>query len=145
MRRLLRSTAIILALGFFIPAPNPVTGIVFNPAAYADPYTGKIPDWIKSACCGPEDAHRLTMANVQEVDGVEAQRLRPISTPAAGSNYYIIDGYGQPIYSQSTSVNPGGVSSQDQYVWAFYAEGRTLAGGDTSQSAIYCLFLPENF
>ena len=73
MKRLLRSTAIILALGFFIPAPSPITGIVFNRAAYADPYNGTIPDWIKETCCGPKDVHRLTMANVHEVDGVEAQ------------------------------------------------------------------------
>ena len=144
MRRLLRSTAIILALGFFIPAPSPVTGIVFNRAAYADPYNGTIPDWIKETCCGPKDVHRLTMANVHEVDGIEAQHMRPdYSGASPGSNYYVVDGYNYPIYSQSTSVNPDGVSSRDQYVWAFYRETTDSFSGQ--QSTMYCLFLPESF
>ena len=55
----------------------PVTGIVFDPAAYADPYTGAMPKWIRSARCGPADVHRLAMGQVREVDAAEALRLRP--------------------------------------------------------------------
>ena len=43
IKRLLQSTGLAVALGSFLPLPVPVTGIVFDPAAYADPYTGAIP------------------------------------------------------------------------------------------------------
>ena len=52
IRKLLRSTGLAVALSSFLPLPMPLTGIVFDPAAYADPYTGAIPKWIRSACCG---------------------------------------------------------------------------------------------
>ena len=100
MKRFLRSTAIGLALGFFLPLPAPVTGIVFNPSAYADPVTGQIPDWIKSSCCGPQDAHKLKPDQVYDlvdyyrVDGYHAnggkipRQIAP-AKQAKDSNYWI--------------------------------------------------------
>ena len=118
----------------------PVTGIVFDPAAYADPYTGAVPKWIRSACCGPADVHRLAMGQVREVDAAEALRLRPNANKDAvkqRDTYYVIDDYDFPFNSKSPSINPYGVSSRDQYVWAFYREGHPASG-------MICLFIPES-
>ena len=117
MRRLLRSTALALALGFFLPVPAPVTGIVFNPAAYADE-TGAIPPWIRSACCGAEDAHRL-----------RADQLYRVS-----DRVWRADGYSQEI--PDAKVEP----SQDGYAWVFYA-----TYSDGSQGHPYCAFAPLAF
>jgi hypothetical protein len=116
----------------------PVTGIVFDPAAYADPYTGAIPKWIRSACCGPADVHRLAMGQVREVGAAEALRLRPNADQDAvrqritSSTIMTI-----PLNSKSPSINPYGVSSRDQYIWAFYRDGRP-------SSRMFCLFIPES-
>jgi hypothetical protein len=72
IRKLLRSTGLVVALSSFLLLPMPVTGIVFDPAAYADPYTGAIPKWVRSACCGPADVHRLAMGQVREVELLRA-------------------------------------------------------------------------
>lgn len=140
IRKLLRSTGLAVALSSFLPLPMPVTGIVFDPAAYADPYTAVIPRWIRSACCGPGDVHRLAMGQVREVDAAEALRLRPNAKKDAvkqRDTYYVIDDYDFPLNSKSPSINPYGVSSRDQYVWAFYREGHPASG-------IICLFIPES-
>jgi hypothetical protein len=87
--------------------------------AYADPYTGAIPKWIRSACCGPADVHRLAMGQVREVGAAEALRLRPNADQDAvrqRDTYYVIDDYDYPLNSKSPSINPYGVSSRDQYV-----------------------------
>jgi hypothetical protein len=118
MRRFLRSTAIALALSFFLPAPGPVTGIVFNPGAYADPVTGQIPDWIRAACCGPEDAHKLRADQIQRVS----------------EWYWRADGYSRDI--ANGIVQP----SQDENAWVFYA---TYSNGN--QGPIYCAFVPMAF
>jgi hypothetical protein len=145
LRRLLRSTAIILALGFFIPAPSPVTGIVFNPAAYADPYTGKIPDWISSACCGAGDAHKLRADQIQRVSGDVADHLRPGASPDYNSTYYVVEGYNYPIYDRAEFIKP----SQDGDYWLFYREESTYSSlngqGTSPQSSPYCFFIPMAF
>ena len=118
MRRLLRSTAIALALAFFLPAPGPVTGIVFNPAAYADPVTGQIPDWIQSSCCGAQDAHKLRADQVHRVS----------------DDYYQVDGYvGRIPVGQA-------LPSQDGDYWIFYRQDP-----DGGQSGVYCFFIPMAF
>ena len=117
MRRFLRSTAIGLALGFFLPVPGPVTGIVFNPAAYADE-TGAIPPWISSACCGASDIHKL-----------RADQLYRVS-----EWYWRADGYAQEI--PDAKVKP----SQDGSAYVFYA-----TESDGSQSNAYCAFVPMAF
>lgn len=133
MRRLLRSTALALALGFFLPAPGPVTGIVFDPSAYADPFTGQIPDWIKSTCCGPQDAHKLRADQVHRRDN------------GHGDEWWEVDGYYGPQNPSSSGVLahiPDGeaLPSQDGNYWIFYADY-----GPGGQSGVYCFFVPMEF
>lgn len=127
MKHLLRSTALALALGFFLPAPGPISGVVFDPAAYADPFTGKIPDWISTACCGPSDAHQLRMDQAREnADGT-----------------WTVDGYPWPVKPSTTKID----ETQDNHVWAFYQDagpggsGPLGAGSGTGPSHMYCLFI----
>jgi hypothetical protein len=117
VKRFLRSTAIGLALGFFMPLPGPVTGIVFNPAAYADE-TGAIPPWISSACCGASDAHRLRADQVYRVSEWN----------------WRADGYSREI--PNDKVKP----SQDGSAWVFYG-----TSSDGKQGYPYCAFVPMEF
>lgn len=117
MKRFLRSSALALALGFYIPAPGPVTAIVFNPAAYADE-AGNIPDWISSACCGASDMHRLRADQVYRVS----------------EWYWRAEGYSKEI--PDAKVKP----SQDGSAYVFYA-----TESDGSVSNAYCLFVPMVF
>lgn len=132
MRRFIRSTALALALGFYLPAPGPVTGIVFNPAAYADE-AGKIPDWIAKSCCGPQDVRRLRADQVHHNDD---------------DGYWTVDGYNGRINDKE--VKP----SQDGNYWAFFADypagdDYSPQGGrhhrEASQSGMYCFFVPMAF
>jgi hypothetical protein len=115
MRRYLRSTAIALALSFFLPSPGPVTGLVFNPAAYADPVTGQIPDWIRSACCGPSDV----------------KHLRPDQVSQRSDGWWLVDGFHQAVSPSRTEP------SQDGDYWIFYAS--------PDQGQPYCFFAPLAF
>ena len=107
----------VLALGFFLPVPSPVTGLVFNPAAYADE-TGAIPSWISSACCGASDIHKLRADQIYRVNDY----------------YWRADGYSQEI--PDTKVRP----SQDGNAYVFYA-----TYSDGSQGTPYCAFVPMSF
>ena len=118
MRHLLRSSALALTLGFFLSAPNPVTGIVFNPSAYADPVTGAIPSWISSACCGASDVHKLRADQVYKINDY----------------YWRADGYSQDI--PDAKVKP----SQDGNAWLFYP-----TYSDGRQGSTYCAFVPMAF
>lgn len=73
-----------------------------------------VPAWIKDACCGPEDVHRLGPDQVHRVDGG-----------------YRIDGY--PYVIPESRLLP----SQDGNWWAFY---RGSDGGELS--SVYCFFGP---
>jgi len=129
--RFMRSTALALALSFFLPAPGPVTGIVFNPAAYADPVTGAIPPWIKSSCCGPQDAHRL----------------RPDQVHRDEQGNWLVDGYASPIPDKQA------LPSQDGDYWAFWRDVYVCSSVGVctqpktaaSQSPVYCFFVPMEF
>jgi hypothetical protein len=84
--------------------------------------------------------HRLAMGQVREVGPAEALRLRPNADKDAvrqRDTYYVIDDYDYPLNSKSPSINPYGVSSRDQYIWAFYRDGRPPSG-------MFCLFIPES-
>ena len=81
-----------------------------------------IPDWIKAACCGPADAHRLT-----------ADQVHGPYEHLDGSRYYDVDGYRH-------QVNVAAIPSEDGDYWIFY---RTDPSG--SQSGVYCFFVPMNF
>lgn len=123
MKRLLRSTALALALAFFLPLPGPVTGIVFDPAAYADPVTGQIPDWIKAACCGVADLHKLRADQVRERE----------------DGRWDVDGYPWPVSEPVTQID----ISRDQNVYAFYCEPDTAGAACTKGqfSTMWCLFI----
>lgn len=72
------------------------------------------PAWVKQSCCGPDDAHLLTMDMVHRV----------------GSSWKI-DGY--PNLIPDADILP----SQDGRPWIFYKE--TAPGVFTDA---YCVFLP---
>lgn len=134
MRRFLRSTALALALGFYVSAPGPVTGIVFNPVAYADE-AGKIPDWIQKSCCGPQDVHKL------RADQIYNQ-----------GDYYVVDGYHERIpKTLAGKPNDKIMASQDGDYWIFYADNAAgWQGGmygshpyyQNASQSFYCFFLP---
>lgn len=77
-----------------------------------------IPNWIKSSCCGPADAHHL----------------RPDQVHRVSDDYYQVDGYSRRI--------PVGqaLPSQDGDFWIFYRDD-----GSMGQSGVYCFFVPMNF
>ncbi len=73
-----------------------------------------VPAWIKQACCGVADAHRL------EVEDVSIQ-----------GNSWIVRGYkgSIPIGTE--------LPSQDGQYWIFYKDF-----SDGKQSGVYCFFVP---
>jgi hypothetical protein len=78
---------------------------LFPNFAYAHDYCSdgkKVPAWVKAACCGPADVHRLTMSNVH--------------TAPWNEDYMIIDGYKEPIRKATA------LPSEDGYVWIFYKD-----------------------
>jgi hypothetical protein len=79
----------------------------------------KVPDWVKGACCGPADVHKLTMSNVH--------------TAPWNEDYLIVDGYNEPIRKATA------LPSEDGFVWIFYKDDVNTPGG---QSRVYCLFVP---
>jgi hypothetical protein len=87
---------------------------------------GPIPDWVKSSCCGPADAHHLTPDQVHRY-----------------SDYYRVDGYRRPI---PISV---ALPSQDGEYWIFYRDKDGAPGvngaGIGGQSGVYCFFVPMAF
>ena len=91
----------------------------------------KVPDWVKSSCCGPADAHLLRPDQVHDM-----------------GDYYLIDGYRDKISKKQT------LPSQDGQYWAFYADypaskSCSPEGGcystPASQSGVYCFFVPMDF
>lgn len=73
-----------------------------------------VPAWVKRYCCGPEDVHHLTPAQV-----------------TAGPNGWIIEGYPAPIPYGTEQV------SQDGDYWAFW---RVYPNGEVSP--VFCFFAP---
>lgn len=89
---------------------------------YAHDYwaNGKaVPDWVKSLCCGPADAHLL------EPDQVHQNK--------AGDYYFTGPGAYKGIVS-AKRVLP----SQDGHYWAFYACVEPTC-------IVYCFFVPMDF
>ena len=78
-----------------------------------------VPDWVKGACCGPADVHRLTMSNVH--------------TAPWNEDYLIVDGYREPIRKATA------LPSEDGFVWIFYKDDVNTPSG---QSVVYCFFVP---
>jgi hypothetical protein len=77
-----------------------------------------VPAWVKSACCGPADAHRL----------------RPDQVAQNARGDYVVDGYREPLPARIA------LPSQDGNYWIFYRENL-----DGSRSAVFCFFVPMNF
>jgi hypothetical protein len=98
------------------------------PASAHDQWTNgaPIPDWVKTSCCGPADAHHLTSDQVHRY-----------------GDYYRVDGYLRPI--------PIAVAlpSQDGDYWVFYRDKDGAPGvngaGSGGQSGVYCFFVPMAF
>ena len=77
-----------------------------------------VPGWIKSACCGPADAHHL--------------RPDQVSFNARGD--YVVEGYREPLLAKIALPSPDG-----EY-WIFYRDNL-----DGSRSAVFCFFVPMDF
>lgn len=77
-----------------------------------------VPSWVKAACCGPEDVHHL----------------RPEQVHRISDDYYMVDGYQYRIPASAA------LPSQDGDYWIFYHDI-----SDTSQSSVYCFFVPMGF
>jgi hypothetical protein len=76
----------------------------------------RVPIWVKTYCCGPEEAHLLDIGQVHRVAGG-----------------YRIDGLDRIVVPEH--VYP----SQDGQVWAFYNRGFG------PNALVRCLFLPWSF
>jgi hypothetical protein len=74
-----------------------------------------VPSWIRRACCGVADVHRLTVGQIRHVEGG-----------------WLIEGYNYLV--PDDRVAP----SQDEFVWIFYR-----SFGDGIQSRPFCVFIPQ--
>lgn len=98
MRRLLRSTAIGLALALVAPAMRAPDLFIYRSAQAEN--GPEIPSWIEASCCGGADVHRLSASQVrQREDGA-----------------WLADGYNHAIMPNKVQA------SQDQYFWIFYRD-----------------------
>jgi hypothetical protein len=77
-----------------------------------------VPPWVKRACCGPADAHRL----------------RPDQVRRISAEYYQVEGYFRPV--PASEALPSG----DGNYWIFYKTNRS--GG---QTGVFCFFAPMDF
>jgi hypothetical protein len=77
-----------------------------------------VPQWVKQACCGPDDVHHL----------------RPDQVHRISDNYYMVDGYFKKIPVADA------LPSQDADYWIFYKDNKS-----GSQTGVFCFFVPMNF
>ena len=73
-----------------------------------------VPNWVKKACCGPEDAHHLREDQVHQ-----------------DSEGWHVQGYHRTIPNGAELPSPDGT------YWIFY---RSLSDG--TQTRVYCFFVP---
>jgi hypothetical protein len=78
-----------------------------------------IPSWVKSACCGPQDAHVIDSGDVSGPDAHGYYRVKDVGIPVPGDHVF---------------------DSQDGSTWVFYAPNLP-----PSQRYVYCLFLSRSF
>jgi hypothetical protein len=78
---------------------------------------GPLPEWVKTACSGPKDAHHL--------------RAEQVSRNAAGD--YVVDIYPRPIPARMA------LPSQDGEYWLFFYEDFGVYG------RVRCFFAPALF
>ena len=74
-----------------------------------------VPTWVKSACCGPDEAHQLDPSQVHRV-----------------KTGWMIDGLANVV--PDDRVYP----SQDGQAWGFWSP-------DAADAFVQCLFVPSNF
>jgi hypothetical protein len=93
----------------------------------------KVPDWVKSACCGPSDAHILDPEDVEEVNC------------PAGLSYENTNGEGcHRIRGINFIIPPSKTfESQDGQLWAFYPTKED--GSPFPDAVVYCLFMNRSF
>ena len=92
-------------------------GAAFGHDQWAD--GGKVPDWVKSSCCGPADAHEVPPEHVHEVE-------------CGGKVCYAVDGYPNLIPWNEA------LPSQDGHYWLFYS----TYGNGVPPSQAWCFFAP---
>jgi len=80
-----------------------------------------VPAWVKSACCGPNDAHMLDPSQVSQVQ--------------CGDNKQCWKVEGFPDLVPDDQALP----SQDGHFWAFYHTYESYI------SSMYCFFVPMSF
>ena len=81
-----------------------------------------VPDWVKSSCCGPADAHRL------EPDQIHHSDL----------GFYTVSGVVD--FSDAQRIEDSLVlPSQDGHYWLFFS------GGYNNNNTVYCFFVPMDF
>lgn len=78
-----------------------------------------VPAWVKSACCGPNDAHVIDSSDVSGPDKGGNYRVKDIETIVPGERVY---------------------DSLDGETWVFYDPRLT-----PQTRAVYCLFLARGF
>ena len=76
-----------------------------------------VPAWVKAACCGEADAHRL----------------RPDQVNQNARGDYLVQGYSDPIAARFA------LPSEDGDYWIFYRDNLD------ERSALFCFFVPMNF
>ena len=115
--------------GFVVLSPVWVLASVLSATSHDEWANGQpVPAWIKAACCGPADAHRLRpdqvhdMGEYYQVDGYSKQIAK----------FMLVDGHRVPAYNV--------IPSQDGSYWLFYRD--QITGG---QSDPFCFFVPMDF
>lgn len=93
-----------------------------------NPSECKVPDWVKQSCCGPSDAHHLT---IDMVHGPYEHGTGP--EPSSAVSYYMVDGYPHSIPEAKA------IPSQDGEYWVFYKDSMYSGVGPGS---VYCFFVP---
>ena len=78
-----------------------------------------VPEWIQRSCCGPADAHHLTVDQVHQVPGG-----------------YKVDGLDEIIPTAKA------LPSQDGDYWVFYPAENQYYQGSKAGFTVFCFFAP---
>lgn len=80
-----------------------------------------IPDWVKSSCCGPADAHHLRADQVID-----------------HGDYYTVEGV-EGFSDEQKIPGARAIPSQDGDYWLFFSN---YSYGGTSERTVFCFFVP---
>ena len=78
-----------------------------------------VPAWVKSACCGPQDAHIIDSSDVTGPDKNGYYRVKDVGIAVPGDHVF---------------------DSQDGETWVFYSPAAS-----PKDRFVYCLFLSRSF